>query len=190
MKLARLGVFVGAVKEILRRLARIERGVNEVKSELLSHHDDECRGSLGGFVAAVYGRRTKMPINVPVPKLLDTEQIQLSVMPRKADGHVDVDAQVSWVSSDSAQGEAKPGRIVNGVINTDPFDFTDTQNGDEVVTCPGAFNCVATTPNSTGRFVVTASAPGYEAAEFGPITYEPGQPRSLNASVGSPVSDL
>jgi len=120
-------------------------------------------------------------VNVPVPKLLDTEKIVLSVMPRKADGHVDIDAVVSWESSDPSQVGVEPG--------TDEFTFHDPQFNEDV-TCPGSFNCTATTPNNSGTASVTASAQGYESAEFGPIQYEPGVPRSLNASVGSPISDL
>jgi len=120
-----------------------------------------------------------MPVNVPVPQLLDTEKIQLSVMPRKTDGHVDTNATISW-SSDSADVGVEPG--------VDSFVFHDPQF-DEDVTCPGAFNCFALTPNDSGTGTVTASASGYESAAFGPITYAPGQPRSLNASVGTPVSD-
>lgn len=122
-----------------------------------------------------------MSVNVPVPQLLDTEKILLSVMPRKADGHVDTAASVSWVSSDPSQVGVEPG--------TDTFVFSDPQFSEDV-TCPGAFNCYATTPNASGSASVTASAQGYESAEFGPISYAPGQPRSLNASVGSPISDI
>lgn len=119
--------------------------------------------------------------SIPVPKLLDTEKILLSVMPRKADGHVDTDAQVSWSSSDPAQ--------VGVQVGTETFVFHDPQF-DEDVTCPGSFNAFALTPNTSGSATVSASATGYEAADFGPIEYAPGVPRSLNASVGSPVSDL
>ena len=119
-------------------------------------------------------------VNVPVPKLLDTEKILLSVMPRLADGHVDTAAAVTWEATVAAQVGAEPG--------TEPFVFHDPQF-DEDVTCPGVFNCFALTPLNTGTGTVVASAPGYESAEFGPIVYEPGVPRSLNASVGSPVSD-
>lgn len=118
---------------------------------------------------------------IPVPTLLDVEKILLSVMPRKADGHVDTSATISWVSSN-------PGEV--GIeVGTEAFVFHDPQF-DEDVTCPGAFNCFALTPLTTGSGTVTASAAGYESADFGPITYAPGVPRSLNASVGSPVSDL
>lgn len=122
-----------------------------------------------------------MAVTVPVPKLLDTEKIVLSVMPRKADGHVDANAVISWATNDAAQVGIEPG--------TESFIFTDPQFGEDV-TCPGAFNCTATTPNASGTGIVTASASGYESAEFGPINYEPGVPRSLNASVGSPIADL
>lgn len=122
-----------------------------------------------------------MAATVPVPKLLDTEKIMLSVMPRKADGHVDVAASVSWISSDPAQ--------VGLDVGVDPFVFHDPQFNEDV-TCPGAFNAFALTPLSEGNAVVTASAVGYESADFGPIIYAPGVPRSLNASVGGPVSDL
>ena len=122
-----------------------------------------------------------MAVNVPVPALLDVEKITLSVMPRKADGHVDIAAVISWASSDPAQ--------VGIEVGTAEFVFHDPQF-DEDVTCPGAFNCTALTPLETGTGTVTASAPGYESAAFGPINYAPGVARSLNASVGSPVSDL
>lgn len=122
-----------------------------------------------------------MPAQIPVPALLDVEKILLSVMPRKADGHVDTAAVISWSSSDPAQ--------VGIEIGTTDFTFHDPQFDEDVV-CPGAFNCFALTPNTTGTGTVTAGAAGYESAEFGPISYAPGQPRSLNASVGSPVSDL
>lgn len=122
-----------------------------------------------------------MAVNVPVPALLDVEKIVLSVMPRKADGHVDTNAVISWVSSDPTQVGVEPG--------VDPFVFSDPQFTEDV-TCPGPFNCTATTPLTSGTGSVTASCPGYESAEFGPITYAPGVARSLNASVGSPISDL
>ena len=118
---------------------------------------------------------------VPVPALLDVEKIVLSVMPRLANGHVDKNAVITWASSDASQVGAEPG--------VDTFVFHDPQF-DEDVTCPGAFNCVATTPLTSGSATVTASCPGYESADFGPITYAPGVPRSLNASVGQPISDL
>lgn len=160
------------LKEIQRQLTRIEHKI-----------DLCCQGgrSLGAHISEVHGRRTKMPVNVPVPKLLDTEKIVLSVMPRKADGHVDIGAVISWVSSDPSQVGVEPG--------TDPFPFHDDQNSEDV-TCPGNFNCTATTPNASGTATVTVSAPGYDSATFGPITYEPGVARSLNASVGTPQSDL
>jgi len=120
-------------------------------------------------------------VTIPVPKLLDTEKILLSVMPRKADGHVDTQATLTWVTSDPTQ--------VGLEVGVDSFTFHDPQFNEDV-TCPGSFNCFATTPLTTGTGTVTASAPGYESADFGPINYEPGVPRSLNASVGSPVSDL
>jgi len=122
-----------------------------------------------------------MAATIPVPKLLDTEKIALSVMPRKADGHVDATAVVSWASSDTAQ--------VGLDVGVDTFVFHDPQF-DEDVTCPGAFNAFALTPLTEGNAVVTASCTGYESADFGPIIYAPGIPRSLNASVGSPISDL
>lgn len=119
--------------------------------------------------------------NIAVPKLVDTEKIVLSVMPRKADGHVDVAASVNWSSSDASQ--------VGIELDTEPFVFSDPQFGEDV-TCPGAFNATATTPLESGSASVTASAAGYESAVFGPIEYAVGQPRSLNGSVGSPISDL
>jgi len=134
-----------------------------------------------------------MAASIPVPRLLDVEEIQLSVMPRKEDGHVDAAALITWTSSDAAQVGATPGRIVmvNGhaTIDTAPFTFTDPQFNEDVLV-PGEFNCVATTPLLAGVATVTASAQGYESADFGPIAYAPGVPRSLNASVGSPTSDL
>jgi hypothetical protein len=138
--------------------------------------------NLGAFVSSIHGRRLTMPANIPVPQLLDVEKIVLSVMPRKADGHVDTAAVVTWTASDPSSVGAEPGTVA--------FDFTDPQNGDEVVNCPGNFNCTATTPNASGTGTVTASAPGYDSAIFGPINYAAGQARSLNASVGSPISDL
>lgn len=122
-----------------------------------------------------------MAASIPVPKLLDTEKIQLSVMPRLEDGHVDANAIVSWNSSDLSQVGVAPG--------VDPFVFHDPQFNEDI-TVPGAFNCFALTPLAAGTAIVTASAQGYESADFGPIIYAPGVPRSLNASVGSPVSDL
>lgn len=122
---------------------------------------------------------------VPVPQLLDTEKIVLSIMPRKRNGHVSTDANITWTSSDPSQGEAIPG--------TGTFVYHDPQF-DEDVTVPGSYNCTATTPLSSGTYTVTCAgsdAEGpFESADFGPIVYAPGQPRSLNASVGSPVSDV
>lgn len=166
---------------------RIADEIHRVHLELASINDTlktlshPQSNALNGFIAAIYGRSVKMPVNVPVPQLLDTEKILLSVMPRKADGHVDTAAVVSWASSDGTQ--------VGINVGTDTFVFHDPQF-DEDVTCPGAFNCEALTPGTSGAATVTASAPGYDSAEFGPITYAPGVPRSLNASIGSPVSDL
>ena len=122
-----------------------------------------------------------MPVQIPVPQLLDTEKILLSVMPRLANGRVDTEAVVTWTSSDPTQVGVEPG--------VDPFVFHDPQTGDDY-TVPGAYNAFALTPLASGTATVTVSAPGYESADFGPITYAPGVPRSLNASVGSPVSDL
>ena len=138
------------------------------------------RSTLGAFVASVQGRSGSMsPINIPVPKLLDVEKVLLSVMPRKADGKIDVNAVVTWTSSAPDQVGIEPG--------TEPFIFNDSAEGD--VTCPGNFNCFALTPLDTGAADVTVSAPGYDPAIFA-ISYAPGQPRSLNASYGQPVSDL
>lgn len=123
-----------------------------------------------------------MSVNIPVPKLLDVEKILLSVMPRKADGHVDATASITWTSSDPLQVGTEPG--------VDPFVFHDPQF-DEDVTVPGAFNCFALTPGTSGVASITCSGgTAYEDAIFGPIEYAPGVPRSLNASVGSPVSDI
>ncbi len=116
--------------------------------------------------------------SITVPKLLDTEKVLLSVMPRDAGGKIDVAAAITWASSDSSVG-AEPG--------TEAFDFTDTDG--TVTSCPGAFNCWATTPNASGGATVTVSAPGYESADF-VIDYAAGVPRSLNASAGSAQSDL
>jgi hypothetical protein len=136
--------------------------------------------TLGAFIAAIHGRSNTMAVVIPVPKLLDTEKVLLSVMPRKADGHVDAGAVVTWASSDPSQ--------VGIEVGVDSFVFTDPQFSEDV-TCPGNFNCYALTPNASGAGTVTVGAPGYESAEFS-ITYEPGVPRSLNASAGGPVSDL
>ena len=126
-----------------------------------------------------------MAVNVPVPQLLDTEKITLSVMPRLFNGHVSPNATIVWTSSDPTQGEAIPG--------TDPFVFHDPQFNEDV-TVPGSYNCTATTPNLSGSYTVTCSGSdsegAFEDATFGPINYAPGVARSLNASVGSPVSDL
>lgn len=135
---------------------------------------------LRGFVSTIYGRNQTMA-NVAVPKLLDVEKIVLSVMPRKADGSVDVDAQVSWSSSDPSQ--------VGIELNTESFVFVDPQSGVEY-DCPGAFNATATTPLASGSASVTATAVGYTPEYFGPIEYAAGVARSLNGSVGSPISDL
>ena len=153
-----------------------------------------CHGggrSLGGFVAAVYGRRTIMAVNIPVPELKDTEKIMCSVMPRLSNGHVSPNASITWTPAGDVQAE----------VGTDPFVFHDKRlNPDgsvlweEDVTCPGAYNAFALTPGPTGTGTLTASGSDsegtFEAAEFGPIHWMPGVPRSLNASVGSPVSDL
>jgi hypothetical protein len=167
------------IKHALHQLqSSVDVIAQDVKT-LLGNHPP--KKSLDGFIKSVHGRRCTMPVNVPVPALLDVEKIVLSVMPRKADGHVDATAVITWVSSDASQVGAEPG--------TDPFTFHDPQF-DEDVTCPGAFNCTATTPLDTGTGSVTASCPGYDSAAFGPISYAPGVARSLNASVGSPISDL
>ena len=165
-------------RDLDRVLDKIESVAHEVRD---LHHTIKagCGPSLNPRIAAVYGRRLAIPVNVPVPQLLDTEKILLSVMPRKADGHVDTNASVTWTASGDVGAE--PG--------VDPFPFHDPQF-DEDVTCPGSFNCYALTPNASGTGTVVASATGYESAEFGPITYAPGVPRSLNASTGSPISDL
>ena len=153
-------------------------GIDQILTELRRQHP-KPRG-LNPAITSIHGR-SPSAMNVPVPKLLDTEKILLSVMPRKEDGHVDVGATVTWASSDESAVGIDPG--------TESFEFHDPQF-DETVTCPGAFNCYALTPNQSGSATVTASAAGYESAEFGPIEYAPGVPRSLNASVGSPISDL
>jgi hypothetical protein len=137
--------------------------------------------ALNAALTAVYGRSNAMPVVIPVPQLLDTEKILLSVMPRLTNGRVDTEAVVTWASSDPAQVGVEPG--------VDPFVFHDPQTGEDY-TVPGAYNAFALTPLASGTGTVTVSAPGYESAEFGPIVYAPGVPRSLNASVGSPISDL
>lgn len=181
---------------VMKAFARLERAMNRKFDKVidaLEKHHPAPKNTLGAYVNTIYGKRCDMAVNVPVGKLKDTEQIELSTMPRKADGHVDIAANVMWVSSDPSQVGITPGRIVevDGVrsINADPFTFHDPAF-DEDVECPGAFNAVATTPLTSGTATVTASATGYESADFGPISYEAGVPRSLNASVGSPVSDL
>lgn len=169
---------------------RIRDLTDEIRVLVALHEAPAGGPSLGASVTAIYGRSHSMPINVPVPKLLDTEKIELGVMPRKADGHIDNAAVLSWVSSDASQVEASVGTV--------PFDFEDvhlaadgvTEEWREVVTCPGNFKCTALTPLTLGSASVTASAPGYDSAIFGPINYEQGVARSLNPSVGSPVSDL
>lgn len=155
----------------------------ETICNLLCEIVDQCNNpqGLNPKISAIYGRRCQMAEVIAVPQLLDTEKILLSVMPRKADGHVDTAAVVSWTSSDSSQVGIEEG--------VDPFIFHDPQF-DEEVECPGKFNCYALTPLTSGSASVTASAPGYDSAEFGPINYAAGQARSLNASVGSPLSDL
>lgn len=164
---------------IIHALGRLEHAVDRL-ADLLEHRP-HGQHSLHGRVTAIYGKGHQMAANIPVPQLLDTEKILLSVMPRLANGHVDTAAVVTWVSSDDTQIGVQPG--------TDPFVFDDPQFNEDV-TCPGNFNCFALTPFTSGTGSVTVSAPGYEDAVFGPITYAPGQPRSLNASVGSPISDL
>lgn len=138
---------------------------------------------LGAMIAAIHGRRCVMPVTIPVPQLLDTEKILCSVMPRKRDGHVSTQAVVAWAANGDAQIE----------VGTAEFIFHDPQF-DEDVTCPGSFNCYALTPGASGTGTVSVSgsdAEGvFDTAEFGPITWAPGQPRSLNASIGSPISDL
>lgn len=169
---------------IIRAIHAVEEDVEEGNA-LLADILTALAGqghSLNGFIATINGRRFTHMANIPVPQLLDVEKITLSVMPRKADGHVDAAAVITWTSSDTSQ--------VGVNVGTGTFDFTDPQNGNEVVTCPGAFNCEALTPLSSGTATVTASCSGYEDAVFGPITYAPGVPRSLNGSVGLPVSDL
>jgi hypothetical protein len=160
---------------------RIVSHLDRIARDLEAH--PAPRNHLGAYVSAVYGRRVPVsPVNIVVPKLLDTEKVLLSVMPRKADGHVDREALVTWESDDPSKVGVEPG--------TGTFDFTDDQNGGEVVTCPGFFNCFATTPLSDEESAtVTVSAKGYDPAMFA-ISYAPGQPRSLNASYGQPVSDL
>jgi len=164
---------------------RVTESRLETKLDQLAHLIVQCHKSrsLGGFVAAVHGRRTTMPVNIPVPQLLDTEKILLSVMPRKRNGHVSTDAVVTWTASGDSTIE----------VGTDPFPFHDPQFNEDV-TCPGNFNCYALTPGSSGTGTVTANATdaegAFEAAEFGPITWAAGQPRSLNASLGSPISDV
>jgi len=179
------------LEQIVHGIGRIVRHLEEVTSAVYSESSriietlerlsvpDEYN-TLGAQLASVHGRSTTMsPINIPVPKLLDIEKVLLSVMPRKADGKVDIGAVVTWVSSAPDQVGIEPG--------TEPFVFNDGDNGD--VTCPGNFNCFALTPLDTGAADVTVSAPGYDPAIFA-ISYAPGQPRSLTASYGQPVSDL
>jgi hypothetical protein len=174
----------GFLDDIEKRLKGIEKAIREGAQSItaaLKPAPPERR-TLDPMLIAVYGRSAKMPVNVPVPKLLDTEKILLSVMPRLANGHIDTSVAISW-SSDSAD--------IGIQVGTDPFPFTDPQfpeDGEQQI--PGDRNCFALTPGLTGSGNVTASGTGYDSAIFGPIVYEPGQPRSLNASIGSPVSDL
>jgi hypothetical protein len=173
----------GLLNDIEKRLKGIEKAIREGSQhivEALKPAPPERR-SLDPLLVAVYGRRAQMPVNVPVPKLLDTEKILLSVMPRLANGHIDTTVAITWTKDGDTDTQ----------VGTDPFPYTDPQfPEDGELQIPGDRNCFALTPGIAGTGNVTASAPGYDSAIFGPINWEPGVPRSLNASIGAPISDL
>lgn len=130
-----------------------------------------CGTSLNPSITSFKGKGAHTMTLAPIT-LLDTESVLLSVMPRTKAGKIDTAASVSWVSSDPSVGVTpQPG-----------FDFDDGPNG--TVAVPAGFNCLATTPNISGKANVTASATGYDSAIF-PITYTQGAPSSLNPSVGT-----
>jgi hypothetical protein len=129
-------------------------------------------------------------VNIPVPKGFDITMVGLSVMPRLADGHIDTAAVITWASDAPDQVGVKPGTWIDGQ-KVETFPFQDPQFPNEPpVDCPGDFNCFGTTPLASGTGNVTASCPGYEPTQFGPIVYEPGAPRSLNGSVGQWVPEF
>ena len=98
---------------------------------------------------------------LPPVVLKDTEKVLLSVAPLLASGEPDTSVDVSWVSSDASVviEEAAEGR-----------------------------SAFALTPGERGAATITVSAQGY-SDEVIQISYEPGAPRSLNLSVGSPEPD-
>ena len=167
-------------------LDRVLMAVDGVRDEVRTQGDrliaalSPQHRTLGGFIAAVHGRSTPVA-TIPVPRLLDTEAIDLAVMPRLRNGHVSVGATVTWTPSGS----------VTVKVGTEPFDFNDPQFPSEPpVTCPGSFRCTALTPgpSGTGEVVVSGSdSEGvFESDTFSPIEWAPGQPRNLNSSVGNP----
>lgn len=98
---------------------------------------------------------------LPPVVLKDTEKVLLSVAPMKADGSPDADVDVSWASDSADVGieEQADGR-----------------------------SAYALTPGERGAAVITVTAAGYSAETIS-ISYEPGAPRLLNLSVGSPEPD-
>ena len=111
-------------------------------------------------IREIHGRsNAKMALD-PI-LLLDTEKILLSVAPQKADGTPDDSVTVSWSSSDLSVGLE---------VQAD------------------SRSAFALTPGETGAATITVSAPGY-TTETVDISYKPGEPRSLNLSAGTPVSD-
>ena len=180
------------VDRILNEIKVVSHEVRDLHHTIKAGCGDPARRSLNPYIKAIYGRRSTMANDIiPVPELLDTQKIVCSVMPRLRNGHISVNASVTW----AAEGDTT---VEPGV---DPFPFHDIRLKDdgsvdfeEDVTCPGSFNATATTPGSSGSGKVIAAGSDAEGAfdgcEFGPINWHQGAPRKMNGSVGSPISDL
>jgi len=134
--------------------------VDKKIDQLLKGEDHGGHKTLTVNVISIEG---KSPMaTLPPLKMLDVEKVQLSVAPQLANGEPDTTVDVSWESSDPSQVSVEPAE--------------DDRS------------CFCLTPLETGVATVTVSAPGYESVTI-EISYAPGVPRSLNATIGSPVPD-
>lgn len=109
-----------------------------------------------------HGRSLNMP-HEPLPPVVlkDSEKVLVAVAPLLANGEPDTTVDVTWESSDPSVGieEQADGR-----------------------------SAYILTPGESGSATITVTAQGYESETLS-VSYEPGAPRHLNLSVGTPEPD-
>lgn len=129
---------------------------------ILMHRAGEKKRRLNLNIREFHGKQRGTKMALPPVVLKDSEKVLISVSPQLASGEADTAVDVAFASSDPSVGieEQADGR-----------------------------SAYILTPGERGTAQITVTAPGY-ADETLDVSYEPGTPRSLNLSVGNPVSDL